>query len=123
MPSSPYGPCSTGNTTSTEANTSLAPGGRETSWPLRPGSAGSANSVPDADVTSGSCRSLIASAAGLPSVSTHEPCGVMPIATTSNRRGSRLRRMLPAETHEMACSLLRPPKTTATRTRWLAFTI
>ncbi|GAB4957768.1 hypothetical protein MAHJHV54_49500 [Mycobacterium avium subsp. hominissuis] len=30
---------------------------------------------------------------------------------------------LPAETHEMACSLLRPPKTTATRTRWLAFTI
>jgi hypothetical protein len=28
-----------------------------------------------------------------------------------------LRKMLPAETHEMACSLLRPPKTTATRTR------
>ena len=25
--------------------------------------------------------------------------------------------MLPADTHEMACSLLRPPKTTATRTR------
>jgi hypothetical protein len=25
--------------------------------------------------------------------------------------------MLPAETQEIACSLLRPPKTTATRTR------
>lgn len=66
---------------------------------------------------------VLASAAGSPSVSTHDPSGVMPIATTSNRSGSRLRRMLPAETHEMACSLLRPPKTTATRTRSLAFTI
>ena len=41
----------------------------------------------------------------------------MPTGTTSKRSGSRLRRMLPADTHEMACSLLRPPNTTATRMR------
>ena len=51
----------------------------------------------------------MASVSGLASVSTHDPCGVMPIATTSNRSGSRLRRMLPADTQEMACSELRPP--------------
>src|SRR5271167_711713 len=117
VPSSPYGPCSTGNTTSTDANTSPAPGGSDTSWPLRCGSAGRASSVPDSELTPGSCRLLIASASGLPSVSTHEPSGVMPTATTSKRCGSRLRRMLPADTHEMACSLLRPPNTTATRRR------
>lgn len=44
------------------------------------------------------------------------PARVMPTGTASNRCGSRLRRMLPADTHEMECSLLRPPKTTATRT-------
>ncbi|COW89082.1 Uncharacterised protein [Mycobacterium tuberculosis] len=60
---------------------------------------------------------MIVRASGLASVSTHEPAGVIPTAITSNRRESRLRRMLPADTHEMACSLLRPPNTTATRTR------
>src|ERR1700731_2733705 len=78
--------------------------------------------MPDSELTPGNCRLVIASASGSPSVSTQEPSGVMPIATTSNRCGSRLRRMLPADTHEMACSLLRPPKTTATRTRSLALT-
>ena len=41
----------------------------------------------------------------------------MPTGTTSNRSRSRWRSTLPAETHEMACSLLRPPNTTATRMR------
>ena len=75
----------------------------------RSGSAGNANSVPDSPLTSGSRPSVIARVSGRPSVSTHDPPGVMPTATTSNRSGSRLRRMLPAETHEMACSELRPP--------------
>src|SRR3954453_22140218 len=40
----------------------------------------------------------------------------MPTGTTSYRSGSRAAITLPAETHEIACSVLRPPKTTATRT-------
>ena len=51
----------------------------------------------------------MASVSGLASVSTQDPSGVMPTATTSKRSGSRLRRMLPAETQEIACSELRPP--------------
>jgi hypothetical protein len=73
--------------------------------------------VPDAVPTSGSLPSVMASVSGLASVSTQEPPGVMPTATTSKCSGSRWRRMLPAETHEMACSELRPPYTTATRVR------
>ena len=41
----------------------------------------------------------------------------MPTGTTSNRSRSRLASTLPAETQEIACSPLRPPNTTATRTR------
>src|SRR5436305_382117 len=41
----------------------------------------------------------------------------MPIGTTSKRSRSIAARTLPAETHETACSLLRPPKTMATRSR------
>ena len=41
----------------------------------------------------------------------------MPTGTTSKRSRSRLASTLPAETHEIACSPLRPPNTTATRTR------
>src|SRR4051812_48668741 len=40
----------------------------------------------------------------------------MPTRTTSYRSGSRAAITLPADTHEMECSALRPPKTTATRT-------
>jgi hypothetical protein len=65
--------------------------------------------MPDVPLTSGSRPSVIASVSGRASVSIHDPSGVMPTATTSNRSGSRLRRMLPAETQEMACSELRPP--------------
>src|SRR3954453_9173510 len=40
----------------------------------------------------------------------------MPTGTTSYRSGSRAAITLPAETQEIACSALRPPNTTATRT-------
>ena len=41
--------------------------------------------------------------------------GVMPTGTTSYRSGSMACSTLPAVTQEIACSLERPPKTTATR--------
>jgi hypothetical protein len=40
---------------------------------------------------------------------------VMPIGTTSYLERSKARRTLPAEMQEIECSLLRPPKMTATR--------
>src|SRR4051794_9358443 len=40
----------------------------------------------------------------------------MPTGTTSYRSGSRAAITLPADTQEIACSALRPPNTTATRT-------
>src|SRR4051812_25340639 len=44
----------------------------------------------------------------------------MPTDTTSYRDRSSAAITLPAETHEIACSVLRPPNTTATRTlSWL----
>src|SRR5215218_687137 len=66
-------------------------------------------------VTSGSFRpSMVSGCAG--SVSTHSPPRVMPTRTTSYRSGSKAAITLPADTQEMACSALRPPNTTATRT-------
>src|SRR5699024_4754817 len=53
--------------------------------------------------------------AGSPLPSTQPPSGVIPIGTTSNRSRSRFASTLPAERHEMVCSLLRPPNTTAIR--------
>src|SRR5919112_2813230 len=50
------------------------------------------------------------------SASTHRPSVAMPTGTTSYRSGSSAAITLPAETQEMACSALRPPNTTATRT-------
>jgi len=47
--------------------------------------------------------------------STQAPSRVMPTGTTSYWSGSRARRMLPALTHEIACSVLRPPNTIAMR--------
>ena len=74
VPSSPYGPCNTGNTTSTEASSSpAAPWPRDSSSPPRTGSADKANAVPDAPLTSGSRPSVIASVSGSALVSTHEP--------------------------------------------------
>src|SRR3954468_1956278 len=50
-----------------------------------------------------------------PFVSTQRPSRVIPTGTTSYSSGSSAARMLPALTQEIACSVLRPPKTTATR--------
>ena len=47
--------------------------------------------------------------------STHRPSGAIPTGTTSYFSRSIAASTLPAVTHEMACSLERPPKTTATR--------
>ncbi len=60
----------------------------------------------------------IASRSGSPDSRTQRPSCVMPTGTTSYRSGSIAFRTLPAVTHEMACSLERPPKTTATRGRF-----
>ena len=84
VPSSPYGPCRTGKTTSTEASTSpAAEPSIDTSSPRRPGSAVSASAVPDASPTSGSRPSAIARLSGVASESTHAPSGVMPTGTAS----------------------------------------
>ena len=56
------------------------------------------------------------SVSGSPEVITQAPLGVIPTGTTSYRAGSSAARTLPADTQEIACSVLRPPKTTATRT-------
>ena len=115
VPSSPNGPCSTGNTTSTPLSTSPARSGSSTSSPPRVGSPGRASAVRAAS-TDGSARSEITSSRGSSVPSTQPPSAVMPTGTTSNRSGSRCPSTDPAETHEIACSLLRPPNTTATRT-------
>ena len=48
---------------------------------------------------------------------THRPEWVIPMATTSYRSRSIAANTLPAVRQEMACSLLVPPNTTATRGR------
>src|SRR6185312_6156576 len=82
----------------------------------RVGSPGSATAAAEGS-TDGRSRPWIASCSGSSVPSTHAPSRAIPTGTTSNRSRSRWRSTLPAETQEMACSLLRPPNTTATRTR------
>src|SRR3954452_3019639 len=65
----------------------------------------------------------MASCAGSSDASTHRPSVVMPIGTTSKRSRSSAARTLPADTQEIACSVLRPPKTMATRIRLTAQTL
>ena len=66
--------------------------------------------------TVGSSRPEMRSVSGSPEVITQAPFGVMPTGTTSYIAGSSAPSTLPAETQEIVCSVLRPPKTTATRT-------
>ena len=80
------------------------------------GSPGSASAGREAS-TDGRARSSMASSRGSSAPTTQAPSRVMPTGTTSNRSRSRLASTLPAETQEIACSPLRPPNTTATRTR------
>src|SRR4051812_41804340 len=112
VPSSPYAPCRTGNTTSTSDRTAT-PRDASTSRPVGPGV--STISAPDTAVISGSRPPRMDSERTSPSVSTQRPSRVIPTGTTSYSSGSSAARMLPALTQEIACSVLRPPKTTATR--------
>src|SRR4051812_38879425 len=89
-----------------------APGSR-TARPRALGSPTRETAVPP--VTSGSRPSVMLSC-WPSSASTQRPSVAMPTGTTSYFSGSSAPITLPAETQEIACSALRPPKGTATRT-------
>src|SRR6478609_555103 len=114
VPSSPYGPCSTGNTTSTSSAAQGAPAGSSATNVEPVGSTG--NATADPPVTAGNCRPA---AVGTASASKYNqrPAGVIPIAVTSKRSVSILASTPAPEMQDTGCSPLRPPKTTATRTR------
>ena len=114
VPSSPYAPCRTGNTTST-SDSARMPSGAGTATVRAVGSGASTTAEPEPSVISGNRRPSMASDVESPLVSTQRPSRVMPTGTTSNSSGSRAVRMLPALTQEIGCSVLRPPNTTATR--------
>src|SRR3954452_6158547 len=103
VPSSPHGPCRSGNTTSTSAKA-----------PSSVGSPASGNGSPSS--TCGSFWSWIASAAASSATRTQRPLVVIPTGTTSYFVRSMAASTLPALTQEISCSVLRPPNTTATRT-------
>ena len=110
-PSSPYGPCITGNTTSM--------GVRDPSSATRvwdPGSWSKATSGPEASVTRGRWPGgPAARAAGPPGTSCHRPSLVTPMGMTSYRPGSRASITERAETTETSCSADRPPNRMAIR--------
>src|SRR5262245_29006803 len=116
VPSSPYAPCSTGNTTSTSPSALAPSAGSRTMSPRAVGSPDRTTASPDPAVISGSRLPSSASAPGSLSVSTQRPSREMPTGTASNSSGSSADSTLPALRQEMPCSGLRPPKTTATRT-------
>ncbi len=115
VPSSPQGPCRTGKTTSTSPR---VVGGCEGSCTTRSVAFASRARVMAArpPSTSGSLSGpVICSVSGSPDSSTQRPSVAMPIGTTSYFVRSMACSTLPAVTQEMACSLDRPPNTTATR--------
>ena len=67
------------------------------------------------DSTEGTDPAESASRAGSPEVSTQRPSVAMPMGSTSYRSGSMADKIRPALAQDTACSLLRPPNTTATR--------
>src|SRR5438034_10861836 len=67
------------------------------------------------DSTDGTDPEDSASRAGSPEVSTHRPSVAMPMGSTSYRSVSMADRIRPALAQDTACSVLRPPNTTATR--------
>src|SRR3984885_3185506 len=117
VPSSPKGPCSSGSTTSTSPSSGGTAVGPLNTSPPPLGPAAGVTDTPGVATasTEGLAPDVSASRAGSPEVSTHRPSRVMPIGTTSYRCGSMPPRMSPALAHDTACSLLRPPNTTATR--------
>ena len=108
VPSSPYGPCSTGKTTSTSPIEALAESAR------RP--APGASATPSAPA---GCRSAGASLPGCsasgPSTTDQRPARSISIGTTSHPAASRPAITERADASDTSCSLERPPASTAMR--------
>src|SRR6478736_5706699 len=115
VPSSPQGPCSTGKTTSTSPSVRGGWAGSVTTSTVEVES-GASVTLARLPSTSGRWSGpSIRSRSGSPDSRTQRPSVAMPIGTTSYSLGSMAASTLPAVTHEIACSLDLPPKTTATR--------
>ena len=117
VPSSPKVPCSSGSTTSTSPSSGGTAVGPLNTSPPPLGPAAGVTDTPGVATasTDGEDPDDSASRAGSAEVSTHRPSRAIPIGTTSYRSGSMPPRISPALAHDTACSLLRPPNTTATR--------
>ena len=83
VPSSPNGPWSSGNTTSTSPSARGTWPGSSTVRDRSPVSRGTITVGPSSSATSGSRPSVSSHRAGSAPVSTHRPDGVMPIGTMS----------------------------------------
>src|SRR4051794_20689661 len=115
VPSSPQGPCRSGNTTSTSPSLRGTEDGSLTTSSVPSCWLASATPAREGSTSGSLSADVMASRAGSSDSSTHRPSWVIPTGTTSYRSGSMACRTLPAVTHEIACSLERPPKTTAIR--------
>src|SRR5260221_13542740 len=115
VPSSPYGPCSTGSTTSASPSTcGICPGALAvTALRSAPGPTGVPGSATAS--TDGSRPAVIVSLAGSSAASTQRPSRVMPTGMTSYLSRSIAASMLPPPRQDTACSGPLPPKMTATR--------
>src|SRR5664279_4690664 len=125
VPSSPYGPCSTGNTTSTSmpaagapsAEVSTAAPGPAVSSGTSAAAVGSAGITTEAPLVTVGSRRPARTGIAAGSICSQLPSGVIPTAVTSNSSVSTLASTPAAEMQDTGCSPLRPPKTTATRMR------
>ena len=114
VPSSPNGPCSSASATSTGPRWDRADCSRTaSSLPLetRISKASAAFSLSSGSLPSVTASRLIVSG----STKIQRPVRVMPIPTTSKRSRSKALSTPAAVRHDTPCSLLVPPKTTATR--------
>src|SRR6478672_6625313 len=108
VPSSPYGPCSRGITTSTSS-------------PRRPElatrSPNEASSSPSTGNAPGSAAGPAAMSAVASPPASHRPSVVIPTGTISYRSGSSALATATAVTRETSCSAERPPNSSITRRR------
>ena len=113
VPSSPNGPCSNGNTTSTSPSSRGGwPGSSTVSDRCDDPSGTRTLLVPD---TSGTWPGASRSGSGSSATRTHRPSRAIPTGTTSYLSRSIAASTLAAVEHDTACSGDRPPKTMATR--------
>ncbi len=115
VPSSPNGPCNSGSTTSTSASAVAPPLTSVVTSERALGPNGTSTPGTSCVETSGSRVPSIRSGVGSSGRRTQEPSSAIPIGTTSNRSRSSAESTPAAVAHEIACSLLRPPKMMATR--------